>query len=62
MGVTKTAMWVINLRTELIAWYERCGYVKTGQTLAFPVDAGVRTPILDASYDLLRLEKPLVSD
>ena len=29
-------MTVIDLRTELIAWYERRGYRRTGETLPFP--------------------------
>jgi N-acetylglutamate synthase-like GNAT family acetyltransferase len=30
------AMTVISIRSELIAWYERHGYVRTGDTKAFP--------------------------
>ncbi|MDT0265954.1 GNAT family N-acetyltransferase [Streptomyces sp. DSM 44915] len=29
-------MQVISARSELIAWYERCGYRPTGETLPFP--------------------------
>jgi hypothetical protein len=31
-------MTVIRQRTELIAWYERRGYVLTGATADFPMD------------------------
>jgi ribosomal protein S18 acetylase RimI-like enzyme len=33
-----TAMWmtVIHTRTELIAWYERRGYMRTGHFVEFP--------------------------
>jgi GNAT superfamily N-acetyltransferase len=33
-------MTVVNIRTELIAWYERRGYLATGETLPFPEKAG----------------------
>ena len=35
-GANVMVMTVINLRTELIAWYERRGYQQTGATLPFP--------------------------
>lgn len=35
-GVNQMVMTVINLRHELIAWYERRGYRQTGATLPFP--------------------------
>ena len=34
----KIEMTVISVRSELIAWYERHGYVKTGETKPFPMD------------------------
>ena len=37
-GCTSIQMTVISLRHELIAWYERHGYAKTGQTEPFPND------------------------
>jgi ribosomal protein S18 acetylase RimI-like enzyme len=30
---------VVNIRTELIAWYERRGYLATGETMPFPIGA-----------------------
>ena len=35
-GCNEMVMTVINLRTELIGWYERRGYRLTGATLPFP--------------------------
>jgi len=35
-GVTRMVMTVIEQREELIAWYERRGYARTGETAAFP--------------------------
>ena len=35
-AANQMVMTVINLRTELIGWYERRGYRQTGATLPFP--------------------------
>ena len=37
-GLNTIVMTVISVRHELIAWYERHGYVKTGETKPFPTD------------------------
>lgn len=37
-GCRRITMTVIPQRTELIAWYERRGYQKTGETQPFPMD------------------------
>ena len=37
-GIFKIEMTVISVRSELIAWYERHGYVRTGETKPFPMD------------------------
>ncbi len=37
-GVTKVWMTVINVRHELLAYYERRGYVRTGRLSPFPVE------------------------
>jgi ribosomal protein S18 acetylase RimI-like enzyme len=37
-GATRMKMTVIRQRQELIAWYERRGYVRTGETAPFPMD------------------------
>lgn len=39
-GARRIEMTVIALRTELVAYYERCGYVQTGERRPFPVDVG----------------------
>ncbi|MBA4807766.1 GNAT family N-acetyltransferase [Brevundimonas sp.] len=36
-GARRMEMTVIQRRTELIAWYERRGYARTGETRPFPV-------------------------
>ncbi|NII10056.1 GNAT family N-acetyltransferase [Oleiagrimonas sp. C23AA] len=36
LGVSQVRMTVIDVREELIAWYERRGYVRTGQFAPFP--------------------------
>ena len=35
-GASRMRMQVISLRNELIAYYERRGYRRTGETLPFP--------------------------
>jgi GNAT superfamily N-acetyltransferase len=37
-GCRSVFMYVISLRTELIAWYARCGYNDTGTRIPFPED------------------------
>jgi ribosomal protein S18 acetylase RimI-like enzyme len=37
-------MYVIDLRTELISWYEKHGYSTTGKSKPFPVEAGFGKP------------------
>ncbi len=34
-------MYVLDVRSELIAYYERRGYVKTGNEQPYPVEANV---------------------
>jgi hypothetical protein len=43
-------------RTELIAWYERCGYARTGERRAFPYgDARFGLPKRDdLEFEVLR--------
>ncbi|OAL79303.1 hypothetical protein AY606_07765 [Acinetobacter sp. SFB] len=40
-------MFVLDARTELIQYYERCGYVKTQHTVAYPIHANVGQPLID---------------
>lgn len=55
--VTRMTMTVIGLRSELIAYYERCGYRLTGERLPFPFD-GLSTPLVEG-IDLAVMEKDL---
>jgi ribosomal protein S18 acetylase RimI-like enzyme len=48
---------VISLREELIAWYERRGFVRTGEREPFPF--GAFSGALRTDFDLVVLEKPL---
>ena len=54
---TSIYMTVITVREELIAWYERNGYQKTGKVLPFPVDE--RFGIPTQPLEMLVLEKHL---
>ena len=56
-GCTLSHMTVISVRTELIAYYERRGYHRTGATEAFPTDP--RYGIPKQLLTLLVLEKAL---
>jgi ribosomal protein S18 acetylase RimI-like enzyme len=58
-GAQRMRMSVITVRETLIAWYERRGYVRTGETLPFPYgDARFGVPLRDdLFFDVL--EKPL---
>ncbi len=57
----RVRMQVITLRHELIAWYQRHGYRRTGETIPFPADdprfglpriAGLRFAVLEKSLSL----------
>ena len=56
---TRIRMSVVTLRTELIAYYERRGYRRTGELEVFPVNAGLWTPKVEG-LQLEILEKRLV--
>ena len=53
-GIAAMEMTVIDSRDALIAWYERRGYVRTGETRPFPV-------LRDPPVTFAVLEKPLAS-
>jgi ribosomal protein S18 acetylase RimI-like enzyme len=57
-AVTKSVMSVISCRHELIAFYERRGYRRTGVSKAFPVNPELWTPKV-ADLRLEMLEKDL---
>lgn len=48
-------MTVISKRKELIAWYERHGYSKTGKTLPFPVEESSSKP--KETLEMIVMEK-----
>jgi N-acetylglutamate synthase-like GNAT family acetyltransferase len=54
LGLAHAVVWVIDARPELRAWYERLGYVATGETLPFPADEA-----LVAGMSFVVLRKPL---
>ena len=58
-GINKIWMTVITLRDELIAYYERRGYRRTGIFKPFPKDAGSSVPLIEG-LQLEVLEKELV--
>lgn len=57
--VKKLAMFVITVRQELIAFYERRGYKRTGQFQEFPVNPAIWQPKL-AGLKLEKLEKLVI--
>ncbi|MFI5129157.1 MAG: GNAT family N-acetyltransferase, partial [Chitinophagales bacterium] len=52
-GCSCLFMKVISVRQELIAWYERKGYCKTGQTEAFPADNKFGVPTQPLEFIIL---------
>jgi len=65
LGCARMRMTVIDCRDELLAWYERRGYVRTGVFKPFPYDdqrygiprrAGLRFEVLDKTLDASPME------
>jgi GNAT superfamily N-acetyltransferase len=56
-GCSKMKITVISVRTELLAWYERHGYQRTGETVPFPDNPKFGVP--RQPLELLVLEKAL---
>jgi len=56
---SKLVMQVIEVREELISWYERRGYHRTGEKIPFPYDAQARTGPRMAGLHFVVLEKTL---
>ena len=56
-GASSMRLTVISLRTRLTEWYERRGYVRTGESEPFPFDTA--TGALRTDFDLTILRKPL---
>ena len=57
-GITRLWMTVISVRSELIAYYQRRGYRRTGEVKPFPKDAGASVPQVE-NLQLEVLEKHL---
>jgi ribosomal protein S18 acetylase RimI-like enzyme len=55
LGLPVVRMTVISVRHELLAWYERHGYQRTGETVPFPTDPRFGLP--RQPLELLVLEK-----
>ncbi|NHB59519.1 GNAT family N-acetyltransferase [Acinetobacter shaoyimingii] len=53
------SMWVLSTRQELIAFYERRGYIRTDQTAEYPIQDNVGQPMVD--LHLIQLVKSIGS-
>lgn len=58
-GAARARMTVLSIRDSLIAWYERRGYVRTGETQPFPYDDERFGAPRRADLEFIVLEKPL---
>ncbi|TGD80253.1 GNAT family N-acetyltransferase [Hymenobacter wooponensis] len=56
VGCTSLLISVISVRDELLAWYERHGFRRTGETIAFPTDTRFGIPKQPLKLLLLRKE------
>ena len=56
---TTLTMTVISIRTELIAWYQRRGYLPTGATEPYPTDHELGRP-LHENLHFIVMEKPIL--
>ncbi|SDY66331.1 GNAT family N-acetyltransferase [Hymenobacter psychrophilus] len=59
LGCTAVRMTVISVRHELLAWYERLGYQRTSETVAFPTDTRFGVPLQAAPLVLMVLRKEM---
>jgi len=57
-GCAKITMSVISLRQELIAWYIKNGYAKTGQEKPFPTENKFGKPVVPLKFIIL--EKKII--
>jgi GNAT superfamily N-acetyltransferase len=58
-GARRVRITVIGIRGPLVAWYERRGYVRTGETRPFPYDNPEVGAALRRDLDFVVLEKAL---
>jgi ribosomal protein S18 acetylase RimI-like enzyme len=61
MGAQAARMTVVSVRESLIAWYERQGYQRTGETEPFPYDDARFGAPLRADLEFVVLQKPLAA-
>lgn len=58
LGLPKIVMTVISMRTELIDWYKRHGYIDTGNREPFPV-SDIHISIVEQPLEFIVLEKKI---
>ncbi|MFH7002647.1 GNAT family N-acetyltransferase [Flavobacterium bizetiae] len=58
VGFSTLSMTVVSVRSELIAWYKRHGYVETGEREPFP-SSDIHINISDKPLEFIFLEKRL---
>ena len=58
LGLSTLSMTVVSVRSELIAWYKRHGYVETGEREPFP-SSDIHINISDKPLEFIFLEKRL---
>jgi ribosomal protein S18 acetylase RimI-like enzyme len=58
LGLSTLSMTVVSVRSELIAWYKRHGYVDTGEREPFP-SSDIHINISDKPLEFIHLEKRL---
>ncbi|OXG06561.1 ribosomal protein S18 acetylase RimI-like enzyme [Flavobacterium araucananum] len=56
LGLSTLSMTVVSVRSELIAWYKRHGYVDTGEREPFP-SSDIHINISDKPLEFIYLEK-----
>ncbi len=61
-GARRARMTVLSIRDSLIAWYERRGYARTGETQPFPYDDQRFGAPRRADLEFIVLDKPLEPD
>lgn len=58
MDVRDLIMYVLDVRSELIAYYQRRGYQITGHTAPYPVNANVGQPLVP--IQLIEMKKAII--
>ena len=58
MEVRDLIMYVLDVRSELIAYYQRRGYQITGHTAPYPVNANVGQPLVP--IQLIEMKKAII--